>query len=173
MRRIAFFIPAFCLLLIACKHPTQFKEVQSQKGFFTLEVPTYMSVSHSIFPNLSEIEYRNDSIPMYVVGFDTSRDGLFEATLKQYYDSAEAHQTIDSSVLEKPQFAMVNGDSALTSRLTGNVAGEKFVYRIETLATPDKFYYILVWTKASAEKSLEADIERILKSFHDTNHKKE
>lgn len=164
---------AFSLLLLGCKHPTVFKEVQSKKGSFLLQVPTYMNVSNSIFPDISQLEYRNDSIPLYVVGLDTSRDGLFEGSLMQFYDSAEAHPTIDSAVFDKPVKSLVNGDSAINAKLTGYVNGEKFIYHIETLATHDKFFYILIWTKASKDKDVSDDIDKILKSFHDINHGKE
>ncbi|HXP52312.1 MAG TPA: hypothetical protein VN922_20325 [Bacteroidia bacterium] len=172
MRKIAAGVILMCLVLMACKHPTTYKEVQSKKGLFTLQVPTYMSVTNDIFPGISEVEYQNDSIPLYIVAFDTSRNGLNETSLRAYYDSAEAHPTIDSAVLEQPKFLMINGDSAFTSKLTGSVNGVKFVYRIETLATPQRFFYILVWTKANKEKELEEVIEKILNSFHDINHTK-
>src|ERR1700722_2365007 len=162
MRKVSLIVSLLCLLFAACKRPTAFKEVQSQKGLFTIEVPEYMTVSNNIFPRISEIEYRNDSIPMYVVGFDTSRDGLDEKTLKAYYDAVEEHPSIDSAVLEQAKFLMVNGDSAYKSKLSGYVGGEKFVYLIETLATPDKFYSVLVWTKANKENELKEVMDKIL-----------
>jgi hypothetical protein len=172
MRRIVIIVIGACSLLIACKHSTVFKEVQSTKNLFTLQVPLYMSATNNIMPGASEIEYSNDSVPIYVLAVDTSRNGLNEKTLIAYYDSSESHLTIDSAVLEKPQFAMINGDSAYVSKLRGNVGGDRVIYYIEAIATPKRFFLLVVWTKPENEKKLGEDIEKILNSFHDINHVK-
>jgi hypothetical protein len=172
MRRIVILVIGVCSLLMACKHPTVFKEVQSAKNLFTIEVPANMNVSNNIMPGASDLEYRNDSVPMYVLAFDTSRNGLNETTLLAFYDSAESHITIDSATLDQPKFGIVNGDSVYTSKLTGSVNGIKFVYRIEAIATPQRFFLLVTWTKADNEKNLREDMDKILNSFHDINHVK-
>ncbi len=172
MRRLIVMVSGICLLLIACKHATVFKEVQSAKNLFTLQVPVCLSASNKVMPGTSEMEYSNDSLPMYVLVVDTSRNGLNEKTLLAYYDSSESHLTIDSAVLENPKFAMVDGDSAYVSKLRGNVAGDRVVYYIEAIATPQRFFLLVVWTKPENEKKLGEDIDKILNSFHDINHVK-
>ncbi|MGP8217659.1 MAG: hypothetical protein ACLQQ4_18970 [Bacteroidia bacterium] len=172
MRKLILIVSGLCLVFMACKHPVPFKEVQSRKDLFTLQVPVYMNASDNMFPGKSVMEYGNDSVALYLLAFDTSRDGLNEKTLKAYYDSTVSRPTIDSAELEQPKLLMVNGDSAYATRMTGYVNGVKLFYRIETIATPEHFFYILIWAKAEKENELKMVIDKVFDSFHDINHKK-
>lgn len=172
MRKAIILSAGICLFIIACKHPTPFKEVQSRKDLFTLQIPAYLNASDNMFPGKSIMEYSNDSVSLNLLAFDTSRNDLREKTLEAYYDSTVSHPTIDSAQLEQPKLIMINGDSVYASRMTGYFNGVKLFYRIETIATPTHFIYILIWAKADKEKELKEDIDRVFNSFHDINHKK-
>jgi len=161
-----------CLLVVSCKHLSVFKEVQSGNGLFTMSVPTYMHASNDILPGVTVMQYVSDSASLNMLVFDTSRNGLNEKTLKAYYDSAVSQPNLQNAKIDSPKFLMLNGDSAYSTTMTGLLNDTAMYYRIEVIATKTHFFDILLWTKASKVKGLQEDIEKIMNSFTDINHKK-
>jgi hypothetical protein len=172
MRRIIIMASVLCVALIACKHDVVYKEVGSDKGLFTVLLPEYMESTDTIFPGVSILQYANDSVPLYVVGFDTTREGLNETTLEAFYDSTLSQPNMPDAQLDKRTFKLIDGDSAYTTRLVGTIMGDKLAYHMATIATRTHFFYLQVWTKAVKEKDLQGVMDKILSSFHDKNHKK-
>src|SRR6185312_6853688 len=160
MRKIRGLLLGLALFVIGCRHQTVFKEVQSGKNLFTMSVPTYMQSGNDMFPGAAAMQYGNDSAGLYLLVFDTSRDGLNESTLKAFYDSAVSQPSLVNAKLSTPEFKMINGDSAYTTTLTGSLNDTAMYYRIEVIATKTHFFDILLWTKANKVEGLKDDMEK-------------
>ena len=172
MRRIIIVVSLITLVFTSCKRETIYKEVQSDKRLFTIMLPQYMSSTNTMFPGIAILQYANDSVPLYTLAFDTSRAGLNETSLEAFYDSTVSQPNMADAKIDKPHFLKIDGDSALMTKLSGTINGEKLVYKIVTIATETHFFYIQVWTRADKLKDMEPIMDKILMSFHDENHKK-
>jgi hypothetical protein len=172
MRRTVLTLSLIMLVFTACRRETVYKEVQSDKRLFTILLPQYMSSTNTMFPGISILQYANDSVPLYALAFDTTRNGLNETSLEAFYDSTVSQPNMADAKIDKPHFLKIDGDSALMTKLSGTIAGEKLVYKIVTIATQTHFFYIQVWTRADKAKDMEPIMDKILMSFHDEDHKK-
>lgn len=160
------------MLCGACVHNITFKEVESDNHLFTMMVPSYMKAADDMFPGIAAMQYENDSVPLYMLVFDTARFGLNETSLKTFYDSAVSHPSLVNAKLQPPKFKLINGDSAYTTRMTGVLNGNTVFYRITVIATRTHFFDILIWSKIDKEAELNDVIDKMLNSFSDINHKK-
>lgn len=155
------------ILFSACKHTTSYKEVQAP-NLFTLQIPTYMHATGELFKGGKAcLQYENDSAHIYLLVFDTSRKGLSESTLQAFYDSIVSNPDIKDAKITPPKFAILNKDSSMNTEMTGDAYGVKTYYRIQVVATPPRFYYILLWTKEEKKDLLKEDFDRIMASFTD------
>jgi hypothetical protein len=173
MRKYLFSLVCLAGMLIAgCKHPTVYKEVQAA-GKFALQVPEYMRATAELFgEGKCSMQYENDSMQIYLLVFDTARKDLNEGTLKEYYDSIVAQPSVQGAIIASPKPAMVNGDSALVTEMTATLSGTPVFYKIEVIATPARFYYILVWCRKDRKDALNDDLNKVINSFTDLNHNK-
>jgi hypothetical protein len=162
-----------CIVMVSCKtkKPTVFIEHQVGE-IFNIQIPTFMHASKQVSPFRTVMQYENDSAKEFLMVFDTSRDGLHENTLRMYYDSIISQIDMDSARLKQPQFLMVNKDSAYKTEFSGTINGVKVYNDLETIATPDRFFTILVWGKLDNKEQLKEDMDRILSSFTDISHQK-
>lgn len=173
MRIIASITLMLCLLLSACKHKdVVYKEVESSKNLFTMQVPDYMAASNML-PGKATLQYSNDSVKLYLLAFDTTREGLNETTLEAFYDSTVSRPSVlEGATMDPRKFSMVSGDSAYITALHGSLQGVLWVYKMEIIATPTRFFYIQACTREDKEKELNEVIDKMLQSFHDVNHVK-
>jgi hypothetical protein len=155
------------ILFAACKHPTAFKEVQAP-NLFTMQLPSYMHATAELFKGGKTcMQYENDSAQVYLLVFDTTRKGLTENTLKAFYDSIVSNPDIKDAQIAPAKFAMLNKDSSMFTEMTGIAYGVKTFYRILVVATPLRFYYVLLWTRDDRKEALKEDFDKILASFTD------
>ena len=165
-------IVAAGLWLSGCRRPTAFKEVQVP-GKFTMDVPVYMQAATDLFGgNTATLQYESDSAKVYMLVFDTARQNLNERTLRQYYDSIVADPSVKNAHISSPRPVMVNTDSALTSDMSAIAGNIPLYYRIEVIATPKRFYYILLWCRSDKRRRLKKDLDKVMGSFTDINHSK-
>lgn len=173
MRRYLFVLLAVAALWISgCKHPTVFKEIQVP-GKFTMQVPEYLHAASDLFGGATPtLQYESDSAQVYMLVFDTARKNLNEKTLKQYYDSLVSRPDVKAAHIQPPMPAMVNDDSALVTEMSAIQNNIPVFYRIEVIAGPERFYYILLWCRADKKRKTKADFDKVLGSFTDIYHKK-
>jgi hypothetical protein len=165
-----FAILLISMCLFACKHPTVFKEIQSP-GKYSLEIPAYMHATNELFgDNKTCLQYENDSMQVYMLVFDTARKDLNEKSLKEYYDSIVAQPAVSGAVIASPKQVMVNGDTAMVTEMSAVLNKTPAIYKIEVIASSQRFYYILVWFRQDKKKEIMPDIEKMLGSFYDMNH---
>jgi hypothetical protein len=158
--------------MASCKHATQFKEVLAP-GLFTMQVPAYMNATSELFPGGKAcMQYENDSLQVYMLVFDSTRKDITENTLKSFYDSVATQPSMQDAKLSPAQLTTVDHDSAMISEMSGTQGNTKIYYRIEVIATPARFYYMLIWCKEADKEAHKADFEKILHSFTDINHAK-
>ena len=168
MYKKAILIIVICgVLFAACKHATIYKEVQAP-NLFTMQIPSYMHATGELFRGGKPcLQYENDSAQIYLLVFDTSRKGLSESTLQAFYDSIVANPDIKDAKIAQPKFAILNKDSTLFTEMTGESYGVRTFYRIQVVATPPRFYYILLWTKEEKKEAMKEDFDKIMASFTD------
>jgi hypothetical protein len=171
MRKIIVALFCLSLLIIACKHSTTFKEIDISNRY-SIQVPAYMHVTDELLPGIASLQYENDSAKVYLLVIDTARAGMREGSLKAFYDSAVSQPALESAQISPAKFMKVDGDSAYTSEMTGSLNGStadsmKVFYKIEVLASKDRFYQVLMWTRQSKADELKADMEKVLSSFTD------
>ena len=157
------------LAITACKHPhtTTYKEVQVP-GKFTILVPDYMHATTGIFnEGKPSLQYGNDSMNVYMIVFDTARQNLNEKTLQQYYDSIAPNSSDSGVVIASPKYGMVNKDSVMTSNMLASNNGSAAYYRMEAIAAPKRFYYLMMWCKMSKKDTVDDDFSHVLSSFKD------
>jgi hypothetical protein len=118
------------------------------------------------------LQYSNDSVPLYIIVFDTSREGLGEITLKMYHDTMCSNPMAERATLTAPQFSRVSNDSAYSTEMTGIIGGVKIQCYLESIATKEHFFHIIIWTRYDKKKELNGDMLRALSSFADISHKK-
>jgi hypothetical protein len=163
-------IPAIIVLsflFVACKHNTRFKEVQAP-NLFTLQVPDYMHATGDLFKDGKTcLQYENDSAQVFLLVFDTTRKSISENTLKAFYDSIVSNPAIKDPQIAPAKFAMLNKDSSMYTEMTGIAYGVKTYYKILVVATPPRFYYILLWTRDDRKEALKEDLDKIMGSFAD------
>jgi len=160
------------LAITACKHPhiTVFKEVQVP-GKFTLQLPEYMHATTGIFnEGKPSLQYGNDSLNVYMIVFDTGRQNLNEKTLEQYYDSIAPNSSDSGVVIALPKSEIINKDSALTTNMLASNNGSAAYYKIAAVASPKRFYYMMIWCKMNKKDSLNEDFSHVLGSFRDMEH---
>jgi len=164
-------VVAVATLFSYCKKPTQFKEIQVA-NLFSLQAPVYLNATAGDFPFPVALQYASDSLGVFLMVIDTSREGMNENNLKMYYDSIVSQPFIDSVKITKPQLVKVDNDSAYTSEMIGNTNGIKVFYEIEAIATKQRYYTILTWAKLDKKEALKPDMIKMLSSFRDISHKK-
>lgn len=164
-------IAVLALAAFGCKRQaTVFKEIQAS-GKFTMQVPHNMNATDELFPgNKSGVQYKNDSLQMYLVVYDTGRQYLADKTLQDYYDSVVAEPTITNAVINTPTKVMINGDSAMVTEMTGLLDNVPMYYKIGVLINAQQVFYILLWCPQDKKDALKPDIDKILNSFTDINH---
>lgn len=172
MRRYFFVLLAFTVIgLSGCKRPTVFKEIQVP-GKFTMQVPAYLHAANDLFNGVAPtLQYESDSAQVFMLVFDTARLNLNEKTLSDYY-KAIVKPDVKGAYISSPRPAMVNNDSALVSQMSAVQNNIPTFYRIEVIATPKRFYYILIWCRQDKKNKLKDDFDKILNSFTDINHDK-
>jgi hypothetical protein len=160
------------LIITACKHPhiTVYKEVQVP-GKFTIQLPEYLHATTGIFnEGRPSLQYGNDSLNVYMMVFDTGRQNLNEKTLEQYYDSIVPNSSDSGVIIARPKYEIVNKDSVMTTNMLASNNGSAAYYRIETVAAPTRFYYLMIWCKMNKKDSLNDDFGHVLASFKDIEH---
>jgi hypothetical protein len=155
------------LLFTACKHKTLFKEVQAP-GKFTMQLPEYMQATSELYNEGKYcMQYESDSMKVYLLVFDTSRENLNEKSLNDYYDSIIAGPTSQGASVAPPKSVFVNKDSTLQTEMTITLNKTPVYYRIEVIATPRRFYYISLWCTMDKKEEREDDFDKIMESFRD------
>ena len=169
--KIVLAIIGFSLLLIACRHKTVFKEIDVNNRY-SIQVPSYMHVTDELLPGIASLQYENDSAKLYLLVIDTAREGMREGSIKAFYDSAVSQPAVESAKITSPEFKMVSGDSAYVSEMTGYLGNStadslKVFYKIEVIASRDRFYQVLIWCRQSSASDLKDDMSTVLGSFRD------
>jgi hypothetical protein len=166
------------LILIAilfsnCKKPTEFKEIEVT-NLYTLQMPVYLHPTNELLPfNDPNIhQYEDSAGKICLMVYDSSREEIGISTLKTFYDSMVANPIMDSAVILSPALVKVDNDSAYQSEITGKRNNIKLFNEIETIATKDRFYFILTWSSLDRREQLKPDMYKMLNSFHDISHSK-
>ena len=173
MRRYFFILLAgIALGMAGCKHATVFKEIQVP-GKFTMQVPVYLHAASDLYSDASPtLQYESDSAMVYMLVFDTARENLNEKSLKDYYDAIVGKPDGNGTHITPPRPAMIKGDTALVSEMSAVQNNIPVFYRIEVIATPSRFYYILLWCRADKKNKMKGDFDKVLDSFTDIYHNK-
>jgi len=161
------------MVFIYCKKPTEFKEIEVN-NLFSLQVPVYFHSTNELLPfTASNIQQYQDSVgKICMLVFDTSRNGFEIGTLKTFYDSMVANPVLDSAKITSPVLAKLDNDSAYQSEITGIHNNVRVFGEIETIATKERYYYMLTWSSLDRREELKPDMYKILTSFHDISHLK-
>ena len=174
MKRSVLFYLMVLLIAAGCKHKPEvtYKEVQVP-GKFTLQVPTFMEATTELFKEgKTSLQYQNDSLKVYLIGFDTGRNNLNEKTLKDYYDSVAPRPNENGAVIDTCRYVKINGDSAIITSMIAAPGGNPAYYKIATIATPDRFFYLMIWCPKNGREEMKEVFDKVLNSFHDVNHVK-
>ncbi len=171
IRLVSLFV--LVVLFPDCKKPTEFKEIEVN-NLFTLQVPVYFHPTNELIPfdspNIHQYEDSAGKICLMV--FDSSRVEIGLSTLKTFYDSMVANPVMDSALITPPELVTVGNDSAYRSEITGIRNNIKVFSEIETIATKDRYYFILTWANLERRKELKPDMNKMFDSFREVKHLK-
>jgi len=163
---------AIAIVFCCCKKPTEFKEIEVP-NLFSLQVPAYLKSTDKLIPfTASNIQQYQDSAgKICLLVFDTSRS-IEIGTLRTFYDSMIANPVLDSAKITPVESVNVDNDSAYRSEITGIHNDVRVFGEIETIATKNRYYYMLVWSSLDRREELKPDLYKMLNSFKDLSHSK-
>lgn len=168
-----FALCAIAAMFSYCKKPTEFKEVEVN-NLFTLQIPVYLHPTDDLVPFTSSNvqQYKDSNSKICLLVFDTARNGFEIHDLKTFYDSMVASPVMDSAVIVTAQLVKVDNDSTYQTEITGVINKKKVFSEIETIATKDRYYYIIMWASSDKPEQLKDDMVKLLNSFRDISHPK-
>jgi len=175
--RIILKIVALVAIIMACschhKKLTEFKEIEVN-GLYSLQMPWYLHSTDELMAFKSPgIQQYEDSVgKICLLVFDSLREDIGISTLRVFYDSMVANPVIDSAQITLAHLVKVDNDSTYQAEITGILNRNRVFSEIETIATPDRFYFIVAWAGLERRDELKPDMEKMLNSFKDISRSK-
>jgi len=179
--KIKLLFAAFILLLItSCQEQPQLVKV---KGRYTLELPTFLNEATDLHSDAS-LQYKNGLKEFYVIVLDEDKNSVnktfedsdlgYTSDLKGYADLLLANMAENSSFTAPPKLkdTSINKLRARVTSTSGIVDNIPVYWKIAYIEGKNRYYQLMVWTLTENQEEHEAQMEKIVQSFKETDKSK-
>lgn len=156
-------------LLFIRDAPQMPASIESTNGSkYELVLPSTMQ--SATLNDAASLQYEDRDRELYVIVIDESKEKIASYGLDydlETFMKISLH-TLDSAGLYTYSTRMLGDNKALQTELKSTWKGQKMVYQLSCIETSSFFYRIVIWTKESWYEHNKAEMERIVKSFHES-----
>jgi hypothetical protein len=170
MKNFTFLFFLLSTLFISCKKETVFNSVTINDNY-SISIPEYLSPSTGMHQQASA-QYENKEKEFYLLVIDESKADMqtydLDYDIDTYYKnivSKPFKDFIQGGKISIPGRQTINGAKALIADIEGEVNHTQIFYKLAVIETPNKFYQVVVWTRADQKEMYEKDMLAIIESL--------
>lgn len=170
MFRTIVFSSISCLLLFSCKPSVEFNNVVINDGY-SISIPSYLTATSGMHQQASA-QYENKEKEFYLLVIDESKADMtaydLDYDIDTYYKnivSTPFKDFIKDGKISIPGRQEINGAKALITNIEGLVENTNIFYKLAVIETTNKFYQVVIWTRADQREKYEKDMITIIESL--------